>query len=117
MSNELKNSRLPIFTTEKVTGFEITHNLGLVKGNTIRARNVGVDILAVFKTIVGGEIDEYTKMMAGSREQALDRMSDDAKNLGADAIIGVRFSTSMIMQGTAEILAFGTAIRWKKIEP
>ena len=101
---------MPIYTTEVVSGFKIKENLGLVRGNTIRARNIGRDILAAFKTLVGGEITEYTKMIAESREQALDRMCAEASEKGANAVVSVRFTTSMIMQGTAEILAYGTAV-------
>ena len=84
--------------------------LGLVRGNTIRARHIGKDIMAVLRNIVGGEVAEYTKLLAESREQALDRMVDEATALGASAIISVRFSTSMIMGGSAELLAYGTAV-------
>ena len=84
--------------------------LGLVRGNTIRARHIGRDIKAGLKGIVGGEITDYTKMMAESREQALDRMVQEAEQLGANAIINVRFTTSMIMQSAAEILAYGTGV-------
>ena len=83
---------------------------GLARGNTIRARHIGNDILAAFKTLVGGEITEYTKMMAESREQALDRMRAEAVALGANAVVGLRFTTSTVMAGAAEILAYGTAV-------
>ncbi len=86
------------------------HALGLVRGNTIRARHVGKDILAALKSIVGGEIEEYTKMMAQSREQAIDRMIAEVNELGADAITDVRFTTSYVMGGAAEILATGNAV-------
>lgn len=99
-----------IVTTASVSGKSIKKNLGLVKGNTIRARHIGRDILAFLRNIVGGEIRDYTKMMAESREQALDRMIEEAEQLGANAILGVRFSTSMIMQNASEILAYGTAV-------
>ena len=99
-----------IATNDTIPGKTITQSHGLVRGNTIRARHLGRDILAIFKHIVGGEIDEYTKLMAESREQALDRMRDEARRLGADAIIDVRFSTAMVSQGAAEILAYGTAV-------
>jgi uncharacterized protein YbjQ (UPF0145 family) len=89
---------------------KVVRSLGLVEGNTIRARNLGRDIIAVFKNIVGGEIEEYTKLLAQSREQALDRMIASAEELGANAIIGVRFSTSYIMQNAAEVLVYGTAV-------
>jgi len=103
-----------IATTENVAGNEIDVHLGTVIGNTIRARHVGKDIQATFRTIMGGEIKEYTSMMAESREQALMRMKDRAVELGADAVVGVRFQTSMILSGTAELLVYGTAVRFKK---
>lgn len=89
---------------------KIIKSLGLVKGNTIRARNIGRDIVAVFKNIIGGEIEEYTKLMAQSREQSIDRMIAEAEALGANAITGVRFSTTYIMANAAEILVYGTAV-------
>ena len=98
-------------TTFDVTGYRVTEVLGLVKGNTIRARHLGYDIMAVIRNIIGGEIREYTKLIAESREQALDRMVAEAESMGADAIIGVRFTTSSIMQGAAELLAYGTAVK------
>ncbi len=97
-------------TTDFVPGKTIKKNLGLVKGSTIRARHLGRDILAFLRNIVGGEIRDYTKMMAESREQAIDRMVEEAGSLGANAIINVRFTTSMIMQSASEILAYGTAV-------
>ena len=100
-----------ITTTDNIPGKEISDTIGLVRGNTIRARHIGKDIFAVFKNIVGGEISEYTKLMAESREQSLDRLRDEARRLGADAVVGVRFTTSMISQGAAEILAYGTAVK------
>ncbi|HDN58751.1 MAG: YbjQ family protein [Candidatus Neomarinimicrobiota bacterium] len=104
-----------ILTTQDfLAEYEITQTLGLVKGNTIRTRHIGKDILAAIRNIVGGEIPEYTKMMAESREQAIDRMIREAEELGADAIVGVRFTTSTVMQGAAELLAYGTAVRIKK---
>jgi len=99
-----------ITTTEYVQGYRITKVLGLVKGNTIRARHIGHDIAAVFRNIVGGEIRDYTKMMSETREQALDRMTEDATQLGANAIIAMRFATSEMMHGAAELLAYGTAV-------
>jgi uncharacterized protein YbjQ (UPF0145 family) len=101
---------LLVVPSSQIAGREIKQHLGLVRGNTIRARHLGKDILAVFRNIVGGEIHEYTKLMAESREQAIDRMIDEAKTLGADAIIDVRFTTSMVAQSAAEILVFGTAV-------
>jgi len=97
-------------TTSSIDGKKIVKQLGLVKGNTIRARHIGRDITAVVRNIVGGEITDYTKMMAESREQALDRMIEDAEKLGANAVIEVRFATSMVMQSASEILAYGTAV-------
>ncbi len=99
-----------LVTTDHVPGKTIKKNLGLVRGNTIRARHLGRDIAAFLRSIVGGEIRDYTKMMAESREQAIDRMIEEAKGLGANAIINVRFTTSMIMQSASEILAYGTAV-------
>ena len=100
-----------VVNTDFIPGKKIVRSLGIVKGNTIRARHIGKDILAVLKNIVGGEIEEYTKLMGESREQALDRMVEDARQLGADAVINVRFATSMIMQLAAELLAYGTAVK------
>lgn len=94
-----------------IAGRTITETLGLVRGNTIRARHVGKDIIASLRTIVGGEIREYTKMLGESREQAIDRMIAEAEDLGADAIVSVRFSTSYVMGNAAEILAYGDAVR------
>ncbi len=97
-------------TTDFVAGKTIKKTFGLVRGNTIRARHIGRDIVAFLRNIVGGEITDYTKMMAESREQAIDRMIGEAEELGANAIITVRFTTSMIMQSASEILAYGTAV-------
>jgi len=93
-----------------IAGHRVVKTLGLVRGNTIRARHVGRDILAALKNLVGGEIEEYTKMMGEAREQALDRMVADARELGANAVTDVRFSTSFIMGAASEILAFGNAV-------
>ena len=100
-----------VVTTPTVPGREIKRTLGLVRGNTIRARHIGKDILAVLKNIVGGEITEYTKLMAESREQALDRLMEEARALEADAIVGLHLTTAMIMGGAAELLAYGTAVK------
>ncbi len=100
-----------ITPASSIAGQRVTKTLGLVRGNTIRARHVGKDILAALKSIVGGEIEEYTKMMAQSREQAVDRMLAEAKEIGADAILDVRFTTSYVMGGAAEILATGNAVK------
>lgn len=98
-------------TTDKIPGKEITEILGIARGSTVRAKSIGKDIFAGLKNIVGGEIDEYTKLQAESREQAMQRMMADAERLGADAIVNVRLATSMVMQGAAEILAYGTAVK------
>ena len=99
-----------IVTTEHIQGREITDVLGLARGNTVRARAVGKDIMAILRNVIGGEVTEYTKMIAESREQALDRMMENAKAMGANAVVNVRFGTSMVMSGAAEILAYGTAV-------
>ena len=99
-----------VVSSPDVPGKRIIKTIGLVKGNTIRARHIGKDILAVFKNIVGGEIQEYTKLMAESREQAIDRMIKDAESQGANAIISVSTTTSVISQGAAELLVIGTAV-------
>jgi len=98
-------------TQDTFEDHEIAQTMGLVRGNTIRARHVGKDILAGLRTIVGGEVTEYTKMLAESREQAIDRMIAAAEALGADGICCVRFTTSAVMQGAAELLAYGTAVK------
>tara|TARA_B110000014_G_C20038039_1_gene539353 strand:+ start:486 stop:800 length:315 start_codon:yes stop_codon:yes gene_type:complete len=100
-----------ITTTEEVPHKEITEILGVARGSTVRAKNIGKDIFAGFKNIVGGEIHEYTKLQADSREEAIKRIVDDAESLGADAIVGLRLTTSMVTQGAAEILAYGTAVK------
>lgn len=99
-----------IVTSETIAGKRIVKTLGLVRGNTVRARHIGRDILAALRNIVGGEIHEYGKLMGESREQALDRMVAEAGRLGANAIVAVRFTTSMVTQGAAELLAVGTAV-------
>ena len=101
-----------IATTETIPGKNILEVLGVARGSTVRARNVGRDIFAGLKNIIGGEISEYTKLQADSREQAMQRMIDDANRLGADAIVCFRFNTSVITQGAAEILAYGTAVKF-----
>lgn len=99
-----------VVTISEIHGKHIVKTLGLVRGSTVRAAHAGRDLLAVFRNIVGGEIGEYTKMLAESREQALDRMVQDAKALGANAVIGFRYGTAEIARGAAEILAYGTAV-------
>lgn len=98
-------------TTHSVPNREITEILGIARGSTVRSRNIGRDILAGLKNIVGGEIEEYTQLQAQAREQAMQRMVDDAKRLGADAIVGIEITTAMVTSGAAEILAFGTAVK------
>jgi uncharacterized protein YbjQ (UPF0145 family) len=101
-------------TTDTIPGRDVVETLGLVRGSTVRARHIGKDIQAFLKNMVGGEIDEYTKLLAESREQALDRMTEEARALGADAIVAMRFSSCEISNGAAEFLAYGTAVRLKK---
>jgi uncharacterized protein YbjQ (UPF0145 family) len=100
-----------ITNTETIPNYQITEVLGIVRGSTVRARNIGRDFLAGLKNIVGGEITEYTKLLAESRDFAIKRMVEDAMRLGADAVVNVRFTTSDVMQGAAEILAYGTAVK------
>ena len=100
-----------ITTTETIPNREIREILGIARGSTVRARNVGRDIFAGLKNIIGGEISEYTKLQAQSREQAMQRMVEDAESLNADAIVNIRFTTTMVMQGASEILAYGTAVK------
>ncbi|NNE35860.1 MAG: YbjQ family protein [Rhodothermales bacterium] len=100
-----------IVTTPDVTGREISQTLGLVRGNTIRAKHLGKDILAGLRTLVGGEIKEYTEMLTEARNQALHRMIDEAEAMEADAVVNVRFVTSQVMSGAAELLAYGTAVK------
>jgi uncharacterized protein YbjQ (UPF0145 family) len=99
-----------ITTSEQVEGKKVTKTIGMVKGSTIRAKHIGKDIMASFRNIAGGEITEYTKMMAEAREEALSRMTEAAEAEGANAIIAVRFGTSMVMQNAAEVLAYGTGV-------
>ena len=99
-----------LVTTEAITGRKVVRTLGIVRGNAVRSRHLGMDILAVFRNIVGGEIHEYVKLSGEAREQALDRMTEEAEQLGANAVVGIRFGTAMIMSGAAELLAYGTAV-------
>jgi len=99
-----------VTTTETVPGKRIVRILGVARGNTVRARHIGKDIVAVFKNIVGGEIEEYTKLLAESRDQAIDRLIANAVDMGANAVVNIRFSTSYIMASAAEIMVFGTAV-------
>ncbi len=99
-------------TTNEIPGKPIKEVLGVAKGNTIRAKHVGKDILAGLRTIVGGEVKEYVEAMNEARKQAVSRMEDEAKEMGADAIVGVRFTTSQVMTGAAELMAYGTAVKF-----
>ena len=105
-----------VVTTPDVAGMRVVGTLGLVRGNTIRARHLGKDILALLRNVAGGEIREYTKMLGEAREQAIDRMIEEAEMLGADAITSVRFQTSMVQSGAAEMLCYGTAVRLEPLE-
>lgn len=100
-------------TTHTVPGREISEIVGLTRGSTVRARNVGRDIVAGLKNLVGGEIEEYTQLQADAREQALQRMIEDARSLEADAVVGIQVSTAMVSRGAAEILIYGTAVKLK----
>lgn len=99
-----------VVTTDKIEGKQIIKTLGLVRGSTIRARHIGHDVMAGLRNIVGGEITDYTKMLAESREQAIQRMVQEGEGMGANAIVGTRFVTSMVMSGASELLAYGTAV-------
>ncbi|MFH1748347.1 MAG: YbjQ family protein [Planctomycetota bacterium] len=107
-------SSMHVVTTPNLPGYRVTEVLGLVRGNTVRARHIGRDIMAAFRNLVGGEVHEYRKLMAEAREQALDQMVEEAREMGANAILSVRMTTAMISSGMAEILLFGTAVR---VEP
>ena len=100
-----------VVTTEQIEGKRVTETLGLVRGSTIRARHMGRDIMAGLRNIVGGEVKEYTLMLAQAREEAMQRMIEQAEKLGANAIVGTRFVTSMVMSGAAEMVAYGTAVK------
>lgn len=99
-----------VTTTPEIVGKRVVRTLGLVRGNTIRARHVGRDIMAALRNLVGGEVAEYTKLFAEAREQAIDRMVEEAEGLGANAILMIRFSTAEVMTGAAELMAYGTAV-------
>ena len=107
-------NRITVVTTPTIPGRTVRRTLGLVRGNTIRARHIGKDILAGLRHLVGGELGEYTKLLAEAREQAIDRMLAEAEQLGANAVLSFRFTTSVIMGGAAELLAYGTAV---ELEP
>lgn len=109
----MKRNEILISNTDFIPGKEIIEVIDIVRGSTVRARHIGRDIVAGLRNIVGGEITEYTKLLADSREEAIGRMLADAERIGADAVINVRFMTSMVMQNAAEILAYGTAVKLK----
>lgn len=100
-----------VATTDNIPGATIVETLGLVRGSTVRARHIGRDIMAGFRNIVGGEVDEYTKLLAEAREQSLQRMIENAEGMGGNAIVGVRFITAGVAQGAAEIVAYGTVVK------
>jgi len=104
---------MKLSNTETIANQTISETLGIARGSTVRSRNIGRDIFASLKNIVGGEIEEYTKLQAYAREQALERLIVDAQKLNADAVLNIRFTTSVIAQGTSEILAYGTAVSLK----
>lgn len=106
-----------VVSTESIAGMKIVRTLGLVRGTTVRGRHLGRDLLALLRNAVGGEILEYTKILSEAREQALDRMVEEAESLGANAIVSTRFASSEIAAGAAEVLAFGTAVVVEKINP
>ncbi|HAY37300.1 MAG: YbjQ family protein [Bacteroidetes Order II. Incertae sedis bacterium] len=105
-----------VVTTDSISGYKVTETIGIARGNTIRAKHIGKDILASFRMLIGGEIKEYTEMLTEARNAALQRMEWDAQNLGADAVINMRFVTSQVMSGAAELLAYGTAVKLEKID-
>ena len=106
----MNERKMTVVTTPNIPGKNVVCTLGLVRGNTIRARHVGKDIMAAMRNLVGGEVTEYAKLLAESREQALDRMAEQAEELGANAVIGLQFQTSVVMGGAAEMMAYGTAV-------
>ncbi len=105
---------MQITTQDYFADYDITETLGLVRGNVVRARHLGRDITAAFRNLVGGEVTEYTKLIAESREQALDRMTRNAQAMGADGVVAVRFTTSNIMDGASELFVYGTAVKLSK---
>jgi uncharacterized protein YbjQ (UPF0145 family) len=105
-----------IATTDTIAGKEITQTLGMARGSTIQAKHIGKDIMSGLRSVVGGELTEYSEMLEEAREKAINRMVEDAKKMGADAVVNVRFMTSMVMAGAAEILAYGTAVKIRNKE-
>lgn len=106
----MNERKMTVVTTPNIPGKNVVCTLGLVRGNTIRARHVGKDIMAAMRNLVGGEVTEYAKLLAESREQALDRMAEQTEELGANAVIGLQFQPSVVMGGAAEMMAYGTAV-------
>ncbi|MYB99279.1 MAG: YbjQ family protein [Gemmatimonadetes bacterium] len=102
-----------VVNTENVPGHEVAEALGVVRGSTIRAKHIGRDIMAGLRNIVGGEVKEYTEMLAETRNESVHRMKQEARALGADAVVNLRFATSQVMSGAAELLVYGTAVRFK----
>ena len=100
-----------VVNTDFIAGKEITQTLGMARGSTIQAKHIGKDVMSVLRSLTGGELTEYSNMLEEAREKAINRMVDDAEKMGADAVINVRFMTSMVMAGSAEILAYGTAVK------
>lgn len=111
---KIKSNHMTVTTTNQIPNQDIQEILGLVKGSSVRARNLGRDALALLKNVVGGELDEYTKLLNQSREQTIQRLITEAKLLNADAVINIRFSTAMVVQAASEILVYGTAVKLKK---
>lgn len=109
-------NNIPVVTSENLPGFDIVQALGIAKGSTVRAKHLGSDIVAGLRTLVGGEVKEYAQLLVGSREQAMDRMLEDARAQGADAIVAMRMQTSAIQDGASEVLCYGTAVRIKTKE-
>ncbi len=105
---------MKLATTNTIAGYRISEQLGIVIGSTIRAKHIGGDIMAIARTVVGGEVKEYTSLMAEAREQALLRLQEKAEAMGADGIVGLRFQTSMVMTGASELLVYGTAVKLEK---
>ena len=105
-----------ITTTENIPGYKITEVLGIVMGNIVKSKHIGRDIAAAFKTLAGGEIKGYTEMLTEARNNAIERMINEAEKLGADAIVSIRFASSTVMSGAAEMLAYGTAVKIQKID-
>lgn len=104
-----------ISTSEELAGYEVAEVLGVARGSVIRAKHIGTDIVAALRNFVGGEVTEYTRLFAEAREQATDRMIENARTQGADAVVAMRYSTSMVMAGTSEVMAYGTAVKLRRV--